>query len=137
MPRSNYSPKLDRRIRLIVYADGTRVAGIYVRGPKVLDDIVWAGKPSGVTQFDVTEHSIQVEAKATWIVRAFRLRQRGAGKPAVHPFPAGLDFRVVDSDDRQFYVETVNEIGRERFLELAVDSVTTPVSTITFSGGVA
>ena len=141
MPRNRSRiPTLDRRYRLIVRAVGTRVAGVSRIGPVVFDSIVWAGKPESLAQFDVTESGIQVEAKETLIVRAFTVRQNGAVRPAVQPFPAGTEFLAVGPDDLLLFVSAVNEIGRNRFLELTAEAVSSPIpfglAGITYAGGV-
>ena len=141
MPRNrSRSPKLDWRYRLIVRAVGTRVDGVYQIGPVVFDSIVWAGKPESLAQFDVTEHGIQIEAKETLIVRAFTVRQNGETEPAVQPYPAGTEFLAVGPDDLLLFVSAVDEIGRNRFLELTVEAVSSPIPSglagITYAGGV-
>ena len=139
MPLPTKTPKLDRRIRLIVWAVGTRVQGIYQRGPVVMDGRVWAARPSNVAQFGVRESGgIEVEAKDRYIVRALKVEQNGPfpAHDPVYPYPAGIDFLVVDRDGQQFFVTHVSEVGRGRFLELTVERVTTRQAGITFAGGV-
>ena len=134
--RDSFRPKLDRRVRIINWAVGRRVEGVYQRGPVVFDGIVWAAKPSTQATFEVTEAGVRLQADESYIVRAFKTRANGLTEPEVPPYPAGTDFLVVDEDDRQLFVTAVNEVGRNRFLQLTVALVTDgPLPNITYADG--
>ena len=140
MPRHSRAIKLDRRIRLIIWAIGFRINGVPQLGPVVFDDIVWSEKRSNVAEFErPSAGGSYITARESHVVRDLRVQQNGIGHPAVQPYAAGREFLVVDADDRSFVVDTVTEIGRRRFLELTTVSdepFDPPIAGITFAGGV-
>lgn len=141
MPRDSRAIKLDRRIRLVIFAIGFRIDGVYQLGPVVFDDIVWSEKRSNVAEFErPSAGGSYITARESHIVRDLRVHQNGLAEPAVQPYAAGVEFLVFDSDNRHFIVETVTEIGRRRYLELTThgDEVfdDPPISGITFAAGV-
>lgn len=114
-------PRLDRRLRLAIWAAGTRVEGRGRLGPLVFDREVWAGRPKEVRGFDVSDaKGLRLTAEESYIVRAFRVRQNGLAEPEVPPYPAGMAFLTVDTEGRVRFVLAVAEIGRRRYLELTV-----------------
>ena len=109
-------PKLDRRLGLTIRGEGRRDVpgqeGLHVAGAPTFDGTVWAKYAGRMSEPELTEGGMQVEASQRFCVR-YRVDLASIGDTVSR-------VTVVDDGGREWVVSSVREMAepRRRYMEL-------------------
>ena len=111
------SVTFDRKIRILIRGKHTIVRGNVIPGDFVHDQRHWAHRKTFDQSYKLEDYGDVPDIETAWIIRSFRYREE-EGDPLILPVASGKKILVIDTENRLYTINTIKEIGRNRYLEI-------------------